>query len=175
MKIVKFFLPELRKLGNGFAFLLLNLILLALWRNFDVKTFLFLQIVATHIITIAICYFVSVVKEPKWKGEELLMFFLSLFLISLILLNIDRSRSVFLLKWANEAGPAGIEYSVLAEQSGLKSNNTKDYLQRIDEGVQSKNLKVQNKKVEITSQGKFLLIIFRLIADIEKLNGFKGA
>jgi hypothetical protein len=175
LKTTKFFFGEITKIFGGLIFLLFNFLLIGLWRLYDVKTFLFLQIVITHSLSLLICYLFSALRKPKWKGQELLMFFMSLFLVSVMLLNIDRSRSVFLLKWAHEAGAVGIKSSALAEESSLKSDNKQDYLLRINEQVQSKNLKIENNYVKISTQGKFLINLFRLIAKVERLNGFKTA
>ena len=152
-------------------------LLIALWRLFDPNSFLFLQILFCSVILLLILYSLRLRKFPFKiiNGNELLIVSISFILITSLLLNIDRSRSFYLLKWVESAGNYGTSITELQKLKKLSDSDLAALKQRVQEQDQSGFLFKENERIYISSQGKFLVFIFRNLAKFENLKGYLNA
>jgi len=109
------------------------------------------------------------------NGNELLIVSISFILITSLLLNIDRSRSFYLLKWVESAGNYGTSITELQKLKKLSDSDLAALKQRVREQDQSGFLFKDNERIYISSQGKFLVFIFRNLAKFENLKGYLNA
>ena len=109
------------------------------------------------------------------KGNELLVISMSFIIVTFLLLNIDRSRSFFLLKWVESVGNNGISFTELQKQKNLSDSDIIAIKQRIQEQDQSGFLFIHSERIYISREGKFLVFIFRSVASFENLEGYKNA
>ena len=177
MKLNNFLREELTKLFISMGMTVLLLTVLAIWRNFETDTFIFLQIIACSMIILSALYLLRL-SNSKFKifnGNELLTISISFIVVTFLLLNIDRSRSFFLLKWVASSGSNGITVKEIQEQKGLSETDLAAVKQRIQEQDQSGFIIVKNEKIYISREGKILVFIFRNLASIENLKGYENA
>lgn len=156
---------------------LLLLAVLAIWRYFETNTFLFIQIIVCSIILLSLFYLLrlSGSKLKFFNGNELLIIAISFIVVTFLLLNIDRSRSFFLLKWVDSSGSNGITVQEIQKQKNLSEADLIAVRQRIKEQDQSGFLIVRNERIYISREGKVLVFIFRNVARIENLTGYGKA
>ena len=94
---------ELKTIISSLAGAILILLFLVIWRTFDTETFLFLQICATSLFAYVALMLIRITgKRSIFLNQELAVIAISFVIITTLTLNIDRSRSVFVLKWVNE-------------------------------------------------------------------------
>ena len=173
-----FLIGEIWKLTLGLLTSLGMLLLLSLLRHFSTGTFLFIQIILVSILMLVILYSLSMYdKGKKWiRGSEIYLTIFAFTISSFLLLNIDRSRSVYLLNWVDSAGDMGISAKKLesiGEKHDLSGNSLE---QRIEEQIQSGNLhKGPNGLLRSTKRGHMLNNLFEIIARIENLEGYQNA
>ena len=96
-------------------------------------------------------------------------------MITSTLINIDRSRSVFVLKWVNQYGQSGTSIEELQKSKNFSSSEKSAVEQRIREQEQMKLLNSKNGKVYISELGKIAIFLFERIAALENLQGYKDA
>ena len=156
---------------------LLLLAVLAIWRYFETNTFIFIQIIVCSIILLSVLYLLRL-SNSKFKffnGNELLIIAISFIVVTFLLLNIDRSRSFFLLKWVDSSGSNGITVQEIQKQKNLSESDLVAVEQRIQEQSQSGFLIVRNERIYISQEGKVLVFIFRNLARVENLAGYSKA
>jgi len=150
---------------------------IAIWRFFDTKTFIFIQIILCSFLFLIIKYAKRLFrfKVNKYTGNELLSVAIAFILITSTLINIDRSRSVFVLKWVNQYGQSGTSIEELQKSKNFSSSEKSAVEQRIREQEQMKLLNSKNGKVYISELGKIAIFLFERIAALENLQGYKDA
>lgn len=150
---------------------------IAIWRFFDTKTFIFIQIILCSFLFLIIKYAKRLFrfKVNKDTGNELLSVAIAFILITSTLINIDRSRSVFVLKWVNQYGQSGTSIEELQKSKNFSSSEKSAVEQRIREQEQMKLLNSKNGKVYISELGKIAIFLFERIAALENLQGYKDA
>ena len=150
---------------------------IANWRFFDTKTFIFIQIILCSFLFLIIKYAKRLFrfKVNKDTGNELLSVAIAFILITSTLINIDRSRSVFVLKWVNQYGQSGTSIEELQKSKNFSSSEKSAVEQRIREQEQMKLLNSKNGKVYISELGKIAIFLFERIAALENLQGYKDA
>ena len=158
---------------------LISFVLLAIWRQFDSKTFSFLQIIfVTLLIAIAI-YSITIFSGGSLSKQllqrQLAIIAITFTVLSFFVLNIDRSRSFYLLKWVSSYETAGVTSSQLATEKHLIGRDLTDILQRIDEQKASGTIQDVNGKLKLTALGLRMNQIFLFIAKFEKLDGYLKA
>lgn len=156
---------------------LLLLAVLAIWRYFETNTFIFIQIIVCSIILLSVLYLLRL-SNSKFKffnGNELLIIAISFIVVTFLLLNIDRSRSFFLLKWVDSSGSNGITVQEIQKQKNLSESDLVAVEQRIQEQDQSGFLIVRNERIYISQEGRVLVFIFRNLARVENLTGYSRA
>jgi hypothetical protein len=101
---------------------------------------------------------------------------MALFLASFLLLNIDRSRSVYLLKWigANSTNDF-VTMQVIVEKYHLSFEGKAALEQRIAEQRQASMVKIEGEKLSLTTKGKVFLMFSMVFAKVFRLNGFLKA
>lgn len=114
-------------------------------------------------------------KNDWLQGNELLYIALAFILITSTLVNIDRSRSVFVLKWVSEIGQTGTTITEIQKWKRLSVADMDAISQRIREQEQMRLLLTINGKVYLTNLGKIAVFLFRELSDLENLNGYKNA
>jgi len=177
LKLNNFLREESIKLFMSMGVTLLLLAVLAIWRYFETNTFIFIQIIVCSIILLSVLYLLRL-SNSKFKffnGNELLIIAISFIVVTFLLLNIDRSRSFFLLKWVDSSGSNGITVQEIQKQKNLSESDLVAVEQRIQEQSQSGFLIVRNERIYISQEGKVLVFIFRNLARVENLAGYSKA
>lgn len=177
VKLKIFLKEESIKLLMCVSVTILLLAILAIWRLVETNTFIFIQIIICTLILLLTLYSLRLTKfKSKFlKGNELLVISISFIIVTFLLLNIDRSRSFFLLKWVESVGNNGISLTELQKQKILSDTDITAIKQRIQEQDQSGFLFMHNERIYISREGKFLVFIFRNVASFENLKGYKNA
>ena len=75
-----------------------------------------------------------------------------------MLLNIDRSRSIFLLKWVESYGETGLTSKIIAHDHNLSENDYVVIVQRIGEQEQSGMLVVRDEEIFMTKIGEVFVL-----------------
>jgi hypothetical protein len=174
-RITTFLKDEVVKVLYGFLFTAIMILLLAALRSITVSSFLFLQILFVSCFMLFLTYFFS---RSKWKnkrvfGNEIYLVLFAFTVTSFLLLNVDRSRSVYLLKWVDAAGANGISSLELGSKASANDLGRLALNQRVDEQIESGNLVRDSEGDLLTSnQGKILNSIFKLTAKFLNLTGY---
>ena len=127
---------------------------------------------------LALTYFLSM---SKWKikrvhGNEIYLVLFAFTIASFLLLNVDRSRSVYLLKWVDATGGKGISLQQMTIKANANDLGTIALNQRINEQFQSGNLtKDSEGTLRTTSRGKALNSLFKITATFLNLTGYHKA
>jgi thiol:disulfide interchange protein len=177
-RIIKFLKEETKKILFGLLFTLVMLIVVALLRSITVSTFLFSQIVFVSVLMLFMTYFWSISRwrNSHIRGNEIYLILFAFTITSFLLLNVDRSRSVYLLKWVDAAGTKGISSSELASKASANDLGITALEQRIAEQIETGNLKKDSKGyLRSTNQGKIFNLISKFTAGFLNLTGYTRA
>ena len=154
-------------------------LLLAIWRFFQDSTFLFTQILIVTAGLGFLIYLISFMLENRvsalLRSRELAIIVLTFTLLSFFTLNIDRSRSFFLLKWVSESSESGTTLQEISVSQNFSVKDIEDFKQRIEEQKESGTLKEENGQVKVTALGSAIVSVSRFIAKAVSLNGFLKA
>ncbi len=178
LKLITFLKEEIKKILFGLLFSAVMLLFLALLRSLTVSTFLFSQIVLVSILMLILTYILSIShgRINRIRGNEIYLVLFAFTIASFLLLNVDRSRSVYLLKWVDAAGAKGISSSELTSKATDNDLGTLALKQRIAEQIESGNLeRVSGDYLRVTTQGKILNQISKLTAKFFNLTGYNRA
>ena len=99
-----------------------------------------------------------------------------MFLNQMFILNIDRSRSTYVLSWVDK-GHISIDVSGNILTNGISSNENLNELatiQRVNENITRGLISVGEDKLHLTMTGKFLLSICEGAAVLFDLEGWKS-
>jgi len=155
---------------------IIGFLILAFWRLFQNSTFLFTQILIVTAILGVIVYLFSSVLENRFgallRGRELTSIVFAFTLISFVTLNVDRSRSFYLIKWVSESSKTGTTLQEISESKNLSPEDIKDFRQRINEQKESGTLKVENGQIKVTFLGSIVVAISRFFAKFASLEGY---
>lgn len=156
-----------------------SFVFLAIWRHFDSKTFSFLQIIfVTFIAGIAIyslTIFLNGSLSRLLVHRQLAIIAITFTVLSFFVLNIDRSRSFYLIKWVGSYETAGISSSQLANEKHLIGRDLIDILQRIDEQKASGTIQEVNGRLKLSPLGSRMNQLFLFLAKFEQLDGYLKA
>ena len=145
---------ELMNIRAGLITTFFLALLLGLWRVFDSRTFLFLQI----LLCCFLLYMLLHILENRvriFSGRQLLSILIAFTLISFMTLNIDRSRSFFLLKWVGQyENTSGTTVEYIATKKSLSTSEVTALNQRVQEQKESIMLKGDGGKVKLTLIGR---------------------
>ena len=168
---------EMKKVVTGLLSSFLLFLAIASWRAFDSRTFLFIQILVSTIALLFFLYLISYFFQVSFfREQELLSIFIAFTLVSFLLLNIDRSRSVFLIKWVGQATQVGeTSTEQLFVSKDLSLADKKAILQRIEEQGQIRFIDAKENNLSLTWSGQLFFKLATFMADFFNLNGFKRA
>lgn len=172
----RFFRGEIEKILIGLLFTAIAFLVLAAVRIFSTNLFLFLQIVIVSLLLLLFAYFLSRKSTfAKWLlGSEIYVTIFAFTLTSFLLLNVDRSRSVYVLKWIDVQRVEGISFEELLEIGKKEAMNRSSLKQRLEEQIQSGNVyREDNGFYRTTLRGHALNSFFALVAEIQHLEGYK--
>jgi len=167
---------EIVSISVGLIITFFAFVILAVWRIFDTETFSFLQIIAVIFLVGLALYAITFLFDGKiskllWR-RELVAIAISFTIMSFFILNIDRSRSFFLIKWIAHNEPAGISVKQIAISHNLSKVDIHDLKQRIREQMSSGTVESVSGHLHLTSRGIFLAKLFDFIAKVENLKGY---
>ncbi len=134
LKMYKKISAELKKdfftVLSGFFVSFVGFLLISLWRIFDTETLLIVQIFCVSVIF----YFLMIVHETFWQKSysyqnKLVTTLLVFIVLSFLLLNIDRSRSVYILKWVSQTSVSTgyTDISLISEIYNLQLSEVAEY------------------------------------------------
>jgi hypothetical protein len=96
-------------------------------------------------------------------------------LISSSTLNIDRSRSVAVLKWVEQLQDSGpVQPLEIAQAKRLSSEESKAIQQRIEEQIQFGSLKRASTGVMLTKRGSVIVWVADKISKLCHLTGYQN-
>jgi hypothetical protein len=105
-------------------------------------------------------------------GKELAAILIIFIFLSFLILNVDRSRSVYLLKWVEMSSSAGITEEELSNRMGFTKIEKSDFRQRINEQISSGTIRLDEDKLKLTLSGTVLTKFFNFLANFENLKGY---
>lgn len=156
-----------------------SLLIISVWRIFDTKTFLFTQIVTISSVVLFFSYGLANLKTKSWtffiRGNEMLAGLMVFVVLSSSLINVDRSRSIFVLKWISSSQELGISESELALKHQESGIGTTAISQRVREQIQIGTVAIESNKLHLTLRGRVILRISFILSDLANLKGFKDA
>jgi hypothetical protein len=157
---------------------LLAFSVLAFIRFFDSETFLFTQLLVLSVFFLFFLYLYTTKRQDRLskilQGRELVSVLVVFTVLSFLLLNIDRSRSVYLLKWVSTSESFQLrsqEFLNLHANSGIE---IRDLQQRLTEQESIKTITVSDEGVELTTFGRFIIKTSYFVARFQNLKGFKS-
>ena len=167
---------ELKTILISVLITIIGLLLLGLWRFFQDSTFLFIQILTVTAGLGFVIYLISFMLENRvsaiLRSRELAIIVLSFTLLSFFTLNIDRSRSFFLLKWVSESSDQRTTLQEIGISQNFSIKDMQDFKQRIQEQKESGTLKEENGQIKVTTLGSAIVAVSKFIAKVLSLNGF---
>ena len=175
-KLLEIIRRELKTILISVLITILGFLLLGLWRFFQDSTFLFTQILLVTAGLGFVIYLITFMLENRvstlLRSRELAIIALTFTLLSFFTLNIDRSRSFFLLKWVSESSEKGITLEEIGKSQNFSIRDVEDFKQRIQEQKDSGTLKEENGQIRVTALGSAIVSVSRFIAKVVSLNGF---
>ena len=160
-----------------FEILALALASIFVLRKFNTSSLLFEQInICSFVATMAIIHFRTLVKfkiNIQALKVSLITAIAVSFIINLALLNLDRSRSFYVLSWvANEdVSIRSNELTVTAKSN--EARNIDSTLLRIQEGESRGLIQRNSEDYTLTFRGKVVLKMSNFLADAFELNNWK--
>lgn len=158
----------------------ITLVILIIWRIVNSTNLLFDQIFVLTIITFFSLLFLSGVKSfniaaSKWERICFGLLAACLFYIfgTAVLLNVDRSRSIYIFVWVNECNR-----SLNCIEDYVSGNYGKrgwdEVLIRLNEQDSRGLMNVSNTQAELTFTGRLILNSAEISAKLFNLEGFKN-
>lgn len=164
---------------KGIIFTLFSFSELALWRHFNPNIFSFHQILIICFMNLIFLYLLETLKPNSFTsffhGKELIVVLISFLIVSFLVLNVDRSRSFYLIRWVEISEPHGTSIYKIADKYDLSNQEVKDFNLRIREQVSSGTISISRGTMHLTLMGKLLANLFSFTAKFESLNGYPKA
>ena len=166
---------DLKTVLLAFPFSLIPIILLSFIRQFNQKQFLFISLILVYIIVLGSAYIFSFLNERDTVRNRILsLTAISFLLVSFLVLNIDRSRSFYLLKWV-AVEPDGVSLEQLQRIHDLTPSDTEAISQRLTEQRQSHTIHESNGVFRVTFVGHIIFKVSNYFARFLNLHGFLDA
>jgi hypothetical protein len=170
---------ETTTIALSLCFTFIALLILAFIRFFDNSTFLFLQVLLVTLLISLIIYGLSGISSHRLKidlrGRELAITSIVFLVLSFSVLNIDRSRSFYLIKWISISGQKGTTTTQISDKFNLSPQDSKDLTQRVKEQKESRTIVEVDGKLHLTLLGKVIVTVSSWIAQLTNLNGYPRA
>jgi hypothetical protein len=161
---------------RGFFFSIPALLLLSLMRLLSPQNFLFKQILWVTLILYLLLLIPQVTEKLKVERQRVVLALIVFSILSTLLLNIDRSRSVFVLKWTSEVSKSGLATpESIVSYKGFEPSYIEPIRQRLDEQRQLGTVSQDMSGYRLTLFGKVILKISHAISILSSLDGFRKA
>jgi hypothetical protein len=160
-----------------FEILALALALIFVLRKLNTSSLLFEQInICSFVATMVIIHFKTLIKfkiDFQALKVSLITAIAISFIINLSLLNLDRSRSFYVLAWVanGDVSMRSNEFTVTAKSN--EATNIESTLLRIQEGESRGLIQKDSEGYALTFSGKALLKISNFLADAFELDNWK--
>ena len=169
---------EVLTLTVAVSITMIGFCLLALFRVFDPNTFLFIQILILSIVLLLTLYAYTA-KRKNWlgvtlQGRELISIVIMFTLLSFSLLNIDRSRSVYLLKWVSVSEKSKLNPQEFIDSRANSELDVQDLTQRLSEQESIRTISIYADKIELTLLGRFIVCTSNFVSSFQNLKGYKS-
>jgi len=176
-EILKRLASDCKTFVYGFLASLVLLAVLGIWRIFDTDMFIFIQIVSATILLYLVSLLAPFMKPLQGViGREFLIILIAFTITSTLLLNIDRSRSVFLVKWVYEnSKEAPIPIEDLIKLKNLSATEGLSITQRVGEQGQMAFIKESGSGLEVTLAGRLFIQMSSFISKLLNLKGYQSA
>lgn len=151
-------------------------LLISFWRLFSPDMFLL-----TQILLVSGALYLSMLlpwlkKFFRNEAERLSTILVVFLLLTSILLNIDRSRSVYVIKWTSEASfSKSVSAEDILQYKRLPSSELSPVNQRLVEQSQIGTLRRSGEKFSLSITGKIVLKFASVVASLASLDGFRRA
>ena len=167
---------EIKSIATGIIATFLLFVFVYAFRLTSNEVFLFIQIITCSFVLYLLLLVIGT-KIVFFQNRELLSVLIAFTIVATLLLNIDRSRSFFVLKWVSEYSKDG---EIQPEQLILKKNlgylDKKAIQKRIEEQIQSQTISINDKgQIKLTMLGQLIVKISTFIAKLFHLKGFLNA
>lgn len=160
---------------------------------FSVTTLLFLRVMDTNgdlfsqinlsvAVSFLVIFMLILIKKTIFHGNSglvramhinLTVHLLVFLVLQFSLLNIDRSRSFYILAWADQRNVFVSEFEyIMNDVKSLEKLNSEAIAARIDEQIEKRFLRIEGKKVVPTKSGEFLVYMSNKLATIFRLNNW---
>ena len=160
--------------------LLIGFFTLFLWRKVSQTNLLYDQIVICSALILIVNALIGIFLSKKlyikvnFLRDSFLVAFVFYTFGSAILLNIDRSRSLYVFPWVGQC-----ENSISCLQESLLPNQGtqgwQEIEQRLIEQASRKLMGIQGDEITLTIGGRIVLTSANLFANIFELEGYKNA
>jgi hypothetical protein len=152
--------------------------LLAFVRLFDPDTFLFIQILILSILLLITLYAYTAKRKGRLsvtlRGRELISVVIMFTLLSFSLLNIDRSRSVYLLKWVSVSEKTGLTSQEFIDSHANSKLDVRDLTQRVREQKSIRTISIHDDQIKLTSLGTIIVWTSNFAGSFQNLKGYKS-
>jgi hypothetical protein len=108
------------------------------------------------------------------QGRELVSVVVMFTLLSFSLLNIDRSRSVYLLKWVSISEKSETTFQVFIDSRANSKLDVRDLTQRLNEQKSLKTISIHENQIELTLFGRFIVWTSNFVGSFQNLKGYKS-
>jgi hypothetical protein len=151
---------------------------LALVRRFFPSTLLYEQINFIALCSVICSYFV---RNPHWKVKkfekitQILLISISVsFVLNTVLLNIDRSRSFYVLSWVSNNQIKNTSGELVISVRSKEALNQEGVNLRLNENIARGLIKKSDDIFILTSRGKILLEVSEKFANLFNLKNWKA-
>jgi len=157
---------------------LIGFCILAIVRLIDSETFLFIQILALSGLLIFSLYLFSSNFHGYLgsivRGRELVSVLVMFTILSFSLLNIDRSRSIYLLKWISVSESSSLTPTVFINSHAQSEQDIRDLTQRLHEQEALGSVSLDSDSLNLTALGQIIVTSSYFLAKFESLDGFNS-
>ena len=159
------------KLSLFIFFLGISSLLLAQYFNDNI----FNNILIISILVTIFCLILNYLLKNIFDVSQILLIVLVFFTItSLTLVNVDRSRSIYVLSWISEGRVAlNNNYIVLDQVRSTEKLNIDGVQQRINEQIERGLVIQDGNKLELNKSGLVIVFISKFVAKVFNLNGWE--
>lgn len=176
-QVLKNFRNDASVVISGIFASVIGLLIIAMWRKISPEIFLFTQITVVTLILYILLHLASAkgILNQKHLHRVAIVLIVNM-VLSTLLLNIDRSRSIYVLKWTYQNSKLGfVNADNLLKYEGFPPTERAAISQRLEEQDQIGTLKKARGGYELTLSGRIIVKISYWLADFVSLTGFKKA
>lgn len=157
---------------------LIGFCILAIVRCFDSGSFLFIQILVLSVLSVFSLYLFSINFHGNLasivRGRELVSVLVMFTILSFSLLNIDRSRSIYLLKWISVSESSILTPNAFIDSHAQSEQDIRDLTQRLHEQEALGSVSLDSDSLKLTALGRIIVTSSYFLAKFESLDGFNS-